>query len=199
MTLGSDAENDLYYRNGSGVLTRLANGTTGQVLTATTGSAPAWATGGSDPWTTYIVSGSDFTTTSNTLVNITGLVTGTLAVSKVFEFEAVLRCGTTAVATGLKFGANVTVAPTLVQYIVTGATTFSSPASTIVSQGVTGNSTTGTQAWITTASTTGQVNIKGSFETAAGGSPVFSLQVLKVTSGTATVFINSFMKIRQIN
>lgn len=44
MTLGSDANYDTYYRNSSGVLTRLANGTTGQVLTATTGSAPSWAT-----------------------------------------------------------------------------------------------------------------------------------------------------------
>lgn len=44
MTLGSDAANDLYYRNGSGVLTRLANGTTGQFLAATTASAPSWGT-----------------------------------------------------------------------------------------------------------------------------------------------------------
>jgi hypothetical protein len=46
MTLGSDASFDTYYRNGSGVLTRLANGTTGQVLTATTGGAPSWAAAG---------------------------------------------------------------------------------------------------------------------------------------------------------
>ena len=44
MTLGSDAANDVYYRNASGILTRLANGTTNQVLTATTGAAPSWAT-----------------------------------------------------------------------------------------------------------------------------------------------------------
>lgn len=44
MTLGSDAANDVYYRNGSGVLTRLANGTTGQFLAATTGAAPIWGT-----------------------------------------------------------------------------------------------------------------------------------------------------------
>lgn len=42
MTLGSDASNDLYYRNGSGILTRLANGTTGQYLAATTGAPPSW-------------------------------------------------------------------------------------------------------------------------------------------------------------
>ncbi len=44
ITLGSDAANDIYYRNSSGVLTRLANGTTGQFLAATTGSAPSWGT-----------------------------------------------------------------------------------------------------------------------------------------------------------
>ena len=42
MTLGSDASYDTYYRNSSGVLTRLANGTTGQYLTATSSSAPSW-------------------------------------------------------------------------------------------------------------------------------------------------------------
>ncbi len=42
MTLGSDAANDIYYRNSSGVLTRLANGTTGQVLKATTSNPPSW-------------------------------------------------------------------------------------------------------------------------------------------------------------
>ena len=49
VTMGSDAEGDIYYRNASGVLTRLAASTDGHVLTATgAGSAPAWeaATGG---------------------------------------------------------------------------------------------------------------------------------------------------------
>lgn len=46
MTLGSDANYDTYYRNSSGVLTRLANGTTGQVLTATTNNAPSWGSAG---------------------------------------------------------------------------------------------------------------------------------------------------------
>ena len=44
ITPASDAANDLYYRNSSGFLSRIANGTTGQVLTATTGAAPSWAT-----------------------------------------------------------------------------------------------------------------------------------------------------------
>lgn len=50
MTLGSDANYDIYYRNSSGILTRLANGTTGQVLTATTSSAPSWAATSGNPF-----------------------------------------------------------------------------------------------------------------------------------------------------
>ena len=44
MTLGSDASYDMYYCGATGVLTRLANGTTGQILKATTSSAPTWIT-----------------------------------------------------------------------------------------------------------------------------------------------------------
>jgi len=54
MTLGSDGSFDMYYRNASGVLTRLANGTTGQFLGANTGAAPTWQTpggGGLTNWT----------------------------------------------------------------------------------------------------------------------------------------------------
>ena len=41
MTLGSDAEGDIYYRNSSGVLTRLAKGTDNHVLTMN-GDVPNW-------------------------------------------------------------------------------------------------------------------------------------------------------------
>jgi len=43
MTLGSDAEGDVYYRNSSGVLTRLARGSDADVLTLASG-VPSWAT-----------------------------------------------------------------------------------------------------------------------------------------------------------
>ena len=43
MTLGSDAEGDVYYRNASGDLTRLAAGTDADVLTLASG-IPSWAT-----------------------------------------------------------------------------------------------------------------------------------------------------------
>ncbi len=43
MTLGSDATGDIYYRNSSGILTRLGIGSTGQLLTVASG-IPSWQT-----------------------------------------------------------------------------------------------------------------------------------------------------------
>lgn len=72
MTLGSDASYDMYYRNASAVLTRLANGTTGQVLTATTGAAPSWGTpaGVSKIGIAYTNVTVSNTTTETTLVSV---------------------------------------------------------------------------------------------------------------------------------
>lgn len=69
MTLGSDASYDMYYRNSSGILTRLGNGSTGQLLTATTSAAPSW----SNPATAGTV-------TSVSVVSANGLA-GTVATS----------------------------------------------------------------------------------------------------------------------
>lgn len=44
MTLGSDATGDMYYRNSSGVLTRIAPGSQNDVLTLGASSVPGWAT-----------------------------------------------------------------------------------------------------------------------------------------------------------
>lgn len=45
MTLGSDATGDLYYRNSSGVLTRIAAGARGTLLAMGASSVPAWGGG----------------------------------------------------------------------------------------------------------------------------------------------------------
>jgi len=55
MTLGSDADGDVYYRSGN-KLVRLAKGTAAQVLTMNTGAtAPEWASGGTDIGTVYSI------------------------------------------------------------------------------------------------------------------------------------------------
>ena len=64
MTLGSDAEGDVYYRNASGVLTRLGAGTDADVLTLASG-VPSWAT----PTTgdlTAVLAGTGITVTNGT-------------------------------------------------------------------------------------------------------------------------------------
>jgi len=74
MTLGSDADGDMYYR-ASNVLTRLPKGTAGQVLTMNAGAtAPEWAAGGGGGGitigTTTITSG----TNTRVLFNNSGVV-----------------------------------------------------------------------------------------------------------------------------
>lgn len=73
MTLGSDASYDVYYRNASGVLTRLANGTTGQLLTATTSSAPSWVAPATSGTVTSV------TGTANQIAVATGTTTPVLS------------------------------------------------------------------------------------------------------------------------
>lgn len=56
MTLGSDASGDMYYRNSSGVLTRIAAGAQNTVLTMGASSVPSWAaaSGGFTPQLQYV-------------------------------------------------------------------------------------------------------------------------------------------------
>lgn len=42
INIGSDATGDIYYRNGSGIFTRLAIGTSGQILQTSSGGIPEW-------------------------------------------------------------------------------------------------------------------------------------------------------------
>lgn len=79
MTLGSDASYDVYYRNSSGVLTRLAAGTDGQFLTThNTSSAPTWTTAAGSGTVTSVsvttangVSGSVATATTTPAITLT--------------------------------------------------------------------------------------------------------------------------------
>lgn len=138
----------------------------------------------------YNVSSSDATTTGQTLVDITGLVTGTLALNTNYIFQGVLYVTTTAVTTGTQYGTNVTVAPTRIAGNYIGPTTVASNVQTMLASGTNANNiASGT--FLTTASEEGVVLIDGFVTTAGSGSPVFSLRHLKVTSGTSTVKIGS--------
>ncbi len=85
MTLGSDATGDIYYRNSSGFLARLAIGSTSDVLTVTAG-LPSWAAasgGGLTVGATTVAGGSTgniFYNNAGVLGEMTTTGTGTTAV-----------------------------------------------------------------------------------------------------------------------
>jgi hypothetical protein len=167
-------------------------GTSGNVLTS---DGTNWTSAANlGPWSEFKVATSDATTTGQTLVDVTGLVTGTLALSSVYEFEAVLLCTTSAVTTGTQYGANVSVTPTNVTALITGSVTTTTGGVTAV----TANNTAGATAFLTTSAQTGVVVLKGIFTTAGSGSPVFSIRHLKVTSGTSTVKVGSILRVRKL-
>ena len=76
MTLGSDADGDVYYRS-SNVLTRLAKGSAGEVLKMNSGgSAPEWGSAGGGQ------------TTGNTNLTSGGSITADLSAGNIFHLTA---------------------------------------------------------------------------------------------------------------
>mgnify|MGYP001171455694 CR=1 FL=1 len=80
VALGSDAHGDIYYRNAAGEMTRLAPGLAGQLLkTMGVGANPEWTSGGG---ASLNIDGSgpqaQFTTTSGSLVDVTGVSVTTI-------------------------------------------------------------------------------------------------------------------------
>lgn len=141
---------------------------------------------------TKFVSGSNVTTTSQTLVDITGLSFAALA-NSVYEIEAVLLCTTSAVTTGTKYGVQFSTAGASFIGLIsgTGATTA------VVDNSINALNTANATALNTTSSATALVIIKG-FVTTGVNAGNITIQHLKVTSGTSTVKIGSTLKVRKV-
>jgi len=138
------------------------------------------------------VTGSNFTTTGQTLVDITGLSVA-LTTNAVYEIEAVLSVSTTAVTTGTQYGIQYSVAAGAIEAQVTGPLTSTASKTERISA-----LNTATTAFLTTSAQTGGVTIKGIVTTGANAGNL-TVRTLKVTSGTSTVFINSYLKVTRIN
>jgi hypothetical protein len=145
------------------------------------------------PWDSiYVVSGSDATTTGQSLVDVTGLV-APVAAAATYEFEAVLQVVASADTNGMEVGVNLTQTPVTVVADVSGNTTTTTGAHVvIVANG------TATAAFNTSSAGKGIITIKGVVVTNATTAGNLSIQHLKVTSGTSTVKVGSQLKVRRV-
>lgn len=145
-------------------------------------------------WTTVRVSGSNATTTGQSLVDITGLVSGTLSNSTMYEIEAVLDVTTSAVTTGTEYGigAGGTGGAAVVSVVLTGTTTGTSGSTEVLSR----TAGTASTARLLTSGQSGTIILKGFVTTRGSGTATISVTHLKVTSGTSTVNIGSVFRYR---
>ena len=135
------------------------------------------------------VTGSNATTTGQTLVDIAGLSIA-LAINSVYEFEAVLSVQSSSTA-GNKYGVNYSVAGGAVEAQIRGTLAAATSRADRISA-----LNTATPAYVVIAAT-GGIHIKGIITTGANAGNL-TIQHLKVTSGTSTVFINSFLKVTKV-
>ena len=136
------------------------------------------------------VSGSNATTTGQSLVDITGL-TVALAINSTYEFEAVLSVASTEATNGCEYGVQYSVANGGVEAQIHGtlaATTAESNRINVLN--------TATPAFVKVAGD-GGIIIKGIVTTGANAGNL-TIQHLKVVSGTSTVYINSYLRVIKI-
>jgi hypothetical protein len=140
-------------------------------------------------WTALKVAGSDFTTSSTSLVDVTGLVSSTLSTATLYEFEAVLYCNSTSTA-GMAVGVQQSGGGT--GQIGTWAGSATSGAATGIVIASNALNTAGAPCVLVNGD--GTITITGHIKTGSTGSPTISLKVLKTTSGTAKVYIGSVFR-----
>lgn len=169
---------------GAGI--QVTNGA-GSITIANTG------TGGNGYWDSIIsVSGSDFTTSSTTLVDVTGL-TFAAASGVRYEVECTLYGGGGASAAGVRtaiaFSGSNAASNT---YFWTGPT--SGTAATLACNAL--GTLTATSHW-TAANINTVMKLYAVIDTTSTGN--ITVQAAKTTSGTATIYIGSNLKIRRLN
>jgi hypothetical protein len=176
-----------------GLLPKLGGGSTNYLRADGTWSAPP---SGSDPWVYVKVVGSDFSTTSATAVDVTGLAF-TPAANTDYEFEALLMIRTATASVnpraGLAWPTGMTdgVAQIMESQAVTGTPLFAFGnvnAALLIAVGALPNTT---QSW--------PVSIKGMIRAGATPSGTVRVQLASETAGTAVkMMIGSFLRYRII-
>lgn len=135
------------------------------------------------------VTGSNATTTGTSLTNITGLSI-TLAANTVYEFFANLSVASNSTA-GTKYGVNYSTTGATVEANYVGTSTATASVAGRISAL---NTATGV---LMAVAADGTVHISGVITTGANTGNL-TIQHLKFTSGTSTVYTNSFLKVIKI-
>jgi len=138
------------------------------------------------------ITGSNATTTGQALVDITGLSIP-LTTNAVYEFEAIMTGSTSAVTTGTAYGVNYSVAGGAVEALITGSSTSTATKTLRINA-----LNTATSLYLATSAQTGGILIKGRVTTGANAGNL-TIQHLKLTSGTSTIFIGSILKVTRIS
>jgi hypothetical protein len=132
-----------------------------------------------------LVAGSNATTTGQVLVDITGLTLALLA-NHTYEFEAILSVQASSAA-GNEYGVQFSTAGATVEAQISGTLAAGTSQSTRISA-----LNTATVAYVTSGAT-GGIRIQGVIVVGANAGNL-TIRHLKVTSGTSTVFISSFLR-----
>jgi len=142
-------------------------------------------------WTALKVAGSDFTTSSTSLVDVTGLVSGTLSVATLYEFEANLYVNSSSTA-GMAVGVQQAGTGSGMIGVWSGAATSATATGIVIAS----NALNQAGAPCVLVAGDGSIQIRGFIKTGTTGTPTISLKVLKTTSGTAKVYIGSTLRYR---
>ncbi|MGD9643532.1 MAG: hypothetical protein AB7V08_12420, partial [Elusimicrobiales bacterium] len=175
------AVSGLVKSDGDGLISAATAGT--DYLVPSSNGIPAYAR----------VTTSDVTTTVQTLTDITGLSVA-LAASAVYEFEANLSCAGDTGTDGNSYGVNFSGAAGA----TLEASLYAPPTSTTMKTERINALNTASSAYFTTASQSGGVLIKGIIAT-NGDTGNLTIKQLKVTTGTATVRVGSYLKVTRVN
>jgi hypothetical protein len=139
------------------------------------------------------VTGSNATTTGQSLVDITGLSIA-LEASTVYELEVWLSANTSADANGIQYAINYSAAGATIEAHLIG--TFSGTA--VRTDRLSAFNSASGNRYLQTSGQDGEIVIKGIVVTGANTGNL-TVQHLKATSGTSTVRINSFLKVKKIS
>jgi hypothetical protein len=171
-----------------------ADGTNGQALTTNGSGTLSWATANTfQP--TYALVTTTQTTTSTSLVDIPGLSVA-LSPSSTYEFEAVLTVASSSTA-GTNYGINYTGTGTnTVEALIDGNVDLGAGGHTLF-QRISALNTSPTNTYNLVTNDGGML-IKGTITTGATAGGNLTVQFKKVTSGTATVYKGSMLKVIKI-